>query len=370
MRNQPAIAAAFAPQHPQAQLGLAMAEVDLGSARIPDDARDAALSALDRAPLAAEPFLVAGLRAMQAGRVRDGERLLEEARRRDPRLRMARLFLLDRYMRENRIEAAGIELAALRRLIPQVAEALAPQLARMVRDERTGAALIRVLSRDPMLQQAVLTNLATSGADPELILRIARSSASSSPTPEGLPWQRQLLGSLVERGDLTRALALWRSFAGLPAGPGEKGVYDGRFQHLPGADPFNWGLYSGSAAAVERSRAPALDIQYYGRETADLAGQLMVLRPGSYRLSFRVEGSAKGDDSRLAWRVFCRGRTEPMFDLPLRDVDAAPRTISGEFTVAPSCTGQWLKLTGIAGEFPGTQTATISDVAVVPAGGR
>ncbi len=371
VRRAPALAAAFAPGHPQAQLALASAQLDIGTGEVPDEARRAALAALARAPLSEDPFLISGLAAIEAGRVQQGEALLEEARRRNPRLRAARLFLLDRYLRTNRIDEAGQEIVALRRLVPGVAEALAPQLAQMVRDERTGASLIRLLGRDTGLQQAVLSNLAQNGADPDLILRIANAAPPSAPTAAGLPWQRQLLGLLIERGELGRALRLWRSFAGLPAGPDEKGVHDGRFQHLPGADPFNWALYSGSAAVSERSRAPALDVQYFGRETVDLASQMMVLRPGRYRLRFRVEGSAKGDDSRLAWRVFCRGNNaSPILDVPLREVGAAPREMGGEFTVPASCNGQWLRLQGIAGEFPSTQTASISDVAVVPAGGR
>lgn len=367
----PALAASLSPNEPQAALGLALQQMDVGTGAVPEGPRRAAMDALARAPLAEEPFLFAGAAAISAGRVAEGETLLAEARRRNPRLRTTRLFLLDRYLRTDRIDQAGLELTALRRLVPGVAEALAPQLAMMIRDERSGASLVRVLGRDPGLQQAVLSSLATTGADPDLILRIARSAPASAPTPRGLPWQRQLLGNLIERGDLARALALWRSFAGLPAGPAEKAVHDGRFQHLPGADPFNWALYSGAAGISERTRAPALDVQFFGRETVDLASQLLVLRPGRYRLRYRVEGSAKGDDSRIAWRVFCRGNPgQPLIDLPLRDIAAAPRTIAGEFTVPGGCAGQWLRLSGIAGEFPSTQTATIFEVAVEPAGGR
>jgi hypothetical protein len=369
-RRMPAAAAAAAPNHPQVQLALAMAKLDVGTGELPEPDRRAAIAALARAPLADEPFLIAGVAAIAAGRAGQGEALLEEARRRDPRQRTARLFLLDRYLRTNRIDEAGIELTALRGLVPGVAEALAPQLARMVRDERSGASLIRVLARDPGLQQAVLSSLAVGGGDPDLILRIARSTPATAPTPDGLPWQRQLLAMLVERGEIGRALGLWRTFAGLPAGPNEKAVYDGRFQGLPGAGPFNWSLYVGSAGVAERSRARALDVQFFGRETIDLASQMLVLRPGRYRLSFRAEGSAKGDDGRITWQVQCRGRPAVLIDLPLRDVTAAPRTVSGEFTIPGDCNGQSLRLVGLAGEFPSTQTASITDVAVTPAGGR
>lgn len=370
LRPAPAAAAAFSPAHPLPKLSLAAAQLDVGTGEVPAEAREAAMAALADAPLAEEPFLIGGLAAIAAGRLQEGEALLEEARRRNPRQRTARLFLLDRYLRDDRIEEAGRELASLRTLVPGVGEALAPQLARMVRDERTGASLIRVLGRDPGLQQAVLTNLTATGADPDLILRIAAASPATAPTPDGLPWQRQLIASLVERGDYARALRLWRRFSGLPAGPDEKGVYDGRFQSLPGADPFNWALVAGSGGVAERTPAPALDVQYFGRETLILASQLLVLRPGRYRLRFRVEGSAKGDDSRLAWRVSCRGSDAMLVDVPLRDVTAAPRVLGGDFTVPAGCGGQLLSLTGIAGEFPGTQSVTVAEIAILPAGGR
>lgn len=365
----PAVAAAVAPRHPAPRLALATGGVELGMGRIDPEQQRRAADALAAAPLAAEPFLLAGLGAFAAGRSGEAEALLEEARRRNPRLRQARMFLLERYLRDGRIEEAGIELGALRRLVPGVVQALAPQLAALVRDERSGAQLIRLLGRDPPVRQAVLGQLAATGADPDLILRIARASPMPA-SPEGLPWQIQLLHALVQRGEMARALRLWRDFAGLPAGPDGKAVYDRRFEGLPGAAPFNWALNSGSAGTAERIPAPALQVEYYGRETVDLAQQLMVLAPGRYQLRFRAEGNAKGDDSRLAWRIFCAGSASPLAEFVLRDVTAAPRTMGGDFTVPPGCAGQSLRLSGIAGEFPGTQIVAVTDVQVVPAGGR
>jgi tetratricopeptide (TPR) repeat protein len=369
VRRNPAFAAAIAPNQPDVRLSLAMARLDLGTGEFDEAAMRDALAGLARAPLAEEPFLFAGLSAARRGRYDEAERFLTEARRRNPRLRPARLFLLDRYLRQNRMAAAAGEVVSLRRLIPEVSEALAPQLAQLARDERSGGALMRVLAREPELQQAVLEYLAAVGTDPDLILRVA-SAAPARPSAEGLPWQRRLLTSLVARNDYARALRLWRSFSGLPAGGGDKAVYDGRFQRLPGAAPFNWRLTSQSAGGGEYGSAPALDVEYFGRETADLAEQMLVLRPGRYRLRFRVEGSAKGDDSRLAWRVGCNGGSALLLDLPIREVDAAPRDFTGEFTVPASCPAQWLRLTGIAGEFPGTQSVSISNLDISPAGAR
>lgn len=368
-RSAPAAAHAVAPGHPAPRLAMAADGIELSMGRVDPARQQAAAEALADAPLSAEPFLLAGLAAATSGREAQGQALLEEARRRNPRLRDARLFLLQRYLVQGKVDEAGGELAALRRLEPRVVEALAPQLAAMVRDERVSAQLIRVLSRDPAVQQAVLGRLATTGADPDLILRVARGSPTPA-TPDGLPWQRILLVSLVQRGEMARALQLWRDFSGLPAGPTDKAVHDGRFQGLPGAVPFNWAITSSSAGVAERIPAPALQVEYYGRESTDLAQQLMVLRPGRYRLEFRAEGNAKGDDSRLAWRIMCQGSATPIAEVVLRDISAAPKVIRGEFTVPAGCAAQSLRLSGIAGEFPGIQLASITDVRIVPAGGR
>jgi hypothetical protein len=371
VRRQPQAAALVAPDHPRVKIGLAMAEFRRRGGEVGEAGRRSAYSALDQAPLTEEPFFLAGIDALASGKEKEGEKLLAEARRRNPRARGARLILLDRYLRDNRAEEAGVEIAVLNRLIPRAAEVLVPELARMVRDPKTGSALIAVLRHDPVMQQSVLAELARSGADPDLILRIAGSNRATSPTPEGLPWQRLLLAKLIERGDVTRAHRLWQSFAGLGGSAGEKGLYDGRFEGLRGAPPFNWQLNPGSAGVAERTRGPALQAEYYGRLNAELAAQLMMLRPGRYRLQFAAEGDAKGEGSRLAWTVACHGSKAPLLHLPLTAISYTPRRLAGEFSVpAAGCAAQWLRLIGIAGEMASAQSATIRDMRIVPAGAR
>lgn len=364
VRRNPAAAAAVAADHPRVRIALAMAEFRLRKGRLGDEGRASVRRALAQAPLIEEPFYLAAVDALAAGREAEGEALLLEARRRNPRARTARLILLDRHLRARRVAEAGIEIAALNRLMPRAAEVLVPELARMVREPRTGAALIDVLAHEPRLQQAVLAQLATSGADPDLILRIAGSNAATSPTRDGLPWQQVLLARLVERGDVIRAHRLWRSFSGLGPGGDDKGVYDGRFAGQRGAPPFNWLLVSGAAGVAERTGAPALEVEYYGRLNVDLASQVLMLRPGRYRLQFRAEGDAKGEGSRLAWTLSCNVSKTPLLSLPLTDIDYSPRTVTGAFTVPAGCPAQWLRLSGAAGEFPKAQNATISEVRV------
>jgi hypothetical protein len=363
VRRNPAAAAAFAADHPRVRIAFAMAEFRLRNGRVSEPAMAGLVAALARAPLAEEPFAIEGVRAVAAGNEARGLKLLEEARRRDPRSRTARLILLDRYLRDKRLDKAGIEIAALNRLIPRAGEVLVPELARMAREPRTGEALIEVLAGEPSLQQAVLERLASSGADAGLILRVA-SRTRAAATRDGLPWQRVLLSRLVSSGDYPRAHQLWRSFAGMPAAGVDKGLYDGAFRGLPGAAPFNWELVSGAAGVAERVGQPALQVEYYGRTDAELAKQLLMLRPGRYRLRFRVEGSAKGEGSRLEWVLSCPAGAAELLRIPLRDVDSSPRAMTGEFAVPGGCPAQWLRLRGVAGEVPDAQSATVSEMAI------
>jgi hypothetical protein len=324
------------------------------------------MTALSQSPLVEEPFLLAGVNALAAGDEKMGEALLTEARRRDPRSRITRLLLLDRYLRTSRAREAGVEMAALNRLISRAGEVLVPELARMARDPQTQIALLGMLRETPAIREGVLARLASDGADVDLILRIAEGRpAGVSGVP---PWQPLLLAKLVEKGDVAQARHLWGRFASIASDTERSGVYDGRFEGKPGTPPFNWQLTTSPAGVAERTPSPSLQVEYYGRDRADLATQLLMLRPGRYRLAFRVEGSASGEGSKLAWTLACHGGgNSPLLEAPLVRITSAPRTVTGGFLVPQTgCPAQWLKLVGMPGEFPSAQSATIKELQIRP----
>jgi hypothetical protein len=361
IRTNPAAAAAIDPDHPRVRTMLAMAQLRTPGARLDDATMRLASQALSDAPLSEQPFFLAALQAIAEGKGARGEALLNEAKRRDPRSRTVRLILLDRYLRTGRLEQAASEIMVLNRLIPNAAGLLTTELARMARDPETGSRLVRVLDKDPALQQAILAKIADTG-NADLILRIAGRSATAQSASGPLPWQQTLITRMVDKGEIRRAHALWRVFAGLGPGIEDKAIYDPRFETPRGAAPFNWQLASGAAGIAERTRGQGLQVEYYGRERADLAVQLLMLRPGSYTIRFSAAGDAKGEGSRLAWTVSCPGAPDPLVELPLKNVDSAPKTFSGRFAVPASCPQQWLRLTGTAGEVASTQSATIREI--------
>jgi hypothetical protein len=368
IKTEPVKAAVIAPGDPRVPMTLAMLEFQAAGGKIGSRARQAAIDALPRAPLADEPFFLAGMAALIDGDEAKAEQLLREARRRNPRSRYARLILLDRYLRSGKIAEATEEMTALGNLIPDAGTVLTGELARLAQTPATSRALVRALQRNPGPRDSLLEYLAGSGADPELILRLSRDVPGPLKAPPGgAAWQAKLVAALVERGQIDRAYALWRAFSS-PRAPARKdGLYDPNLQGMPGMAPFNWHFPSTAGGAAERF-AGGLQVEFYGRDDAELAGQLLMLRPGRYRLSFIAEGAADGENSRLSWTVDCLPSKARLGELVLKKVDYSPRRLAGEFAVpAQGCFAQWLRLAGTSAEFTKPQNATIRNISLAAA---
>lgn len=355
-RSNPGAAALMAPRDPQLPMTLAMIEFQATGGRIRPQARQAAIDALRRAPLAEEPYFLAGMDALVRGDEAKAEQLLFEAKRRNPRARFSRLILLDRYLRTGRIDRATGEMTALATLIPDAGQVLTIELARLAKSPATAGPLVEALRRNPALRDHLLEHLAETGTDPNLILRLAREIPG---TGGGSAWQAKLVEDLVSRGQVDRAYQLWRTFSSPRAPARKEGLYDAEFRGLPGMAPFNWYFPTTSAGAAERSPT-GLQVEFYGRENAELAGQLLSLKPGRYRLSMIAEGSADGESSKLSWTVDCLQSRARLGELMLTKVNYSPRRLAGEFTVPPQgCSAQRLRLIGTSSEFTKAQNAAI-----------
>lgn len=360
--DNPFLAARAAPNHPRVQIGLAMVYFLLQGGRVPEERRRAALDALKHAPLADEPYLLAGVNALAAGENAKGERLLEEARRRNPRLRLARLLLLDRYLREHKVRQSVLEMKALGNLIEGASSVLTPALAKMAQDPETASQMVPMLQAQPSLHQAVLESLVASGAEPAVVLNVAGPAARSGGSET---WKSQLLARLIARHDLGPAWDLWKSFTGYRDSGAGKGLYDAGFAGLPGPPPFNWDLSAGGAGVAERSPAHVLQVDYFGRDNGNLASQLLMLQPGRYRLSFRATGDASGEGSRLVWVISCAQGDTRLLQLPLTGVASGQKGFAAAFNVPSSgCPAQWLRLTGAIGDVTRAQEATISGLSI------
>jgi hypothetical protein len=369
VRRNPMAAATFSASDPRIATTMAMTEFRQKQGAISPDVAKQAIVSLQRAPLIEEPFFVAGLAALVRGDENAAGPLLEEARRRNPRSRAARLLLLDRRLRAGRVEEAAAEIGAIGRLMPQARSVLVPELARFVKDPKTRMSLAAVLRNDPEMKRDLLEHLASKGTEPDLVLQLAGGNPVVAPGGEHPRWQQLLISSLIERNDFADARALWSRFAGVPI-PKEQTVYDGSFQRRPGPPPFNWQFASSAAGVAEPNKANELQVEYYGRAEGEFASQLLMLTPGTYQISFRASGDTPDKGSILSWRVACVPSKSEVGSVPITRLSYAPRLVSGRFVVpAAGCSAQWLRLIGTPAEFPTPQSMTISQVKVakVPA---
>ncbi len=358
LRNAPAIAQ-IAPNSPEVIMRLATLEFQ-GSHGLSEESFRRVMAAAPLAPLAPEPPLFHGLRLLSLGRDREAARFLGEAARRDPRSRIVRLVLLDLYLRSGQPGPAAGEIRVLLRLVPGSGRVLVPELARLARDPRTGGALAGALQGDPLMDR-VLEHLVQQHANPALVLSLAGRSGSLMRGDDTSLWRRRLLTALVIRGEFERARSIWRRFNRIPEGGAPALLYDPRFENLPGGPPFDWELNATTNGYSGFAPGPSLEVEYYGRENADLASQLLTLSPGTYRLAFQVRRDGEATGGQLAWRVACHGSNSPLLDLRLAEIAEAPRAQGASFTVPPAnCNAQWIRLVGIAGEVPGDLSVSIS----------
>jgi hypothetical protein len=361
--DDPFDAARLAPNHPQVRISLAMAYFLAQGGRVPDESRRAALNALKQAPLTAQPFFLAAVDAFVHGDDARGDRLLEEARRRDPRFRLTRLLLLDRYLREGRVPEAVVEMKTIDRLVAGATNALTAALAQMAQDPKTAPRMLPLLRRQPTLQEAVLESLVASGADASVVLSVAGPAARSA---RSAPWQADLLTRLVDKGQYGQARNLWQTFTGTREDE-RYGIYDSEFIGRPGPLPFNWKLATSGVGAAERAPGHSLQVAYYGREKGELASQLLMLRSGPYRLSFRATSDGS-EDSHISWTIVCGPGEHVLLQLPIGSTGTAARQFTGTFIVpSAACPAQWLKLLGVPGDIEASRNVHISGLSIQPA---
>jgi hypothetical protein len=365
VKANPLLAAAFSPDDPRIAPRLAMIEFRLKNGAVDPAVSQRAIESLERAPLIEEPFLLAALESLVKGNELKAEALLMEARRRAPRAEMPRILLLDRYLRTGRVREAAAEITVIGRLVPGTNQVLVPQLAKFAADPKTRGDLAQVLKSDPDTRAGLLDHLATAGADPAVILALAGPVVPTLVPAEPPRWQRLLLDSLVAKGDVSKARLLWARFAGIDPQQANATLYGGNFQRLPGPPPFNWQFSSSPAGVAEPTKSSALQVEYYGRADAELASQLLSLRPGRYRLAFRASGDTPDRGSSVSWRLACQPSKAELVAVAVSKLSYAAKQIGGDFIVPPAnCSTQWLRLVGTPAEFPSTHSITISDLQI------
>jgi hypothetical protein len=150
-------------------------------------------------------------------------------------------------------------------------------------------------------------------------------------------------------------------------------IFDPAFEGRKATAPFVWRPLSAPGSQVGSGEAPggrqgsALRIEWDGSANATLIRQLVVLRPGAYRLRAARFAEA-GDTDRLKWQVVCAdGGAELAAAGQAADAPRLWRRDEAELIVPAGCSAVWLALTATAPGSPGATIAWFTAVEVAPA---
>lgn len=357
--RRPVAAERVWPGHPKPIAERAMASIGSAAARqlpVPPSARSAMLELARKDSFDPDPFLVEGTIAQTAARAGDAERLFEEARARNWRSAAARYFLADLYLRSGRIAAGLDELAALSRVVREAHRPLVPALAAYAATPGAVPRLRDFFLRAPAYRDEVLGALAADPANAELIIALA---GAPGPGAGSSAWQTRIVEALLAKGEYARAQSVWRRLSGAPP---HSGLFNPSFLPLTAPAPFNWTLLSGDAALVAATPSAGLELIYYGRSNAVLAGQTILLPPGAYRLATATSGAAGA--GALRWVIRCLPDGPPIGQLPLSAAGA-------RFSVpSQACRAQRVELTATATDDSRRLELRIARVAIGAEGRR
>lgn len=342
--------------------------MSIGFGRKPLD--PATIAAVQRAatqlPLDERPYLILGLQQFVNRQTDRGIRSLEVGQRLNPRNRLIHLALLLQYLKTNRFDLAADQMSVLSRLIGGTQPVIATALAQMVLMPETASAAKRALQTDPNLERSVLATLAKGTTPPDQIFGLASPRALSD-AGNRESWGPALISRLVDAGQFTDARQAWQRIYHLPKATVTAPIFNPQFRTMPASPPFDWTLTASGLGAAD-SENGGLAVNYYGRDSGNLASQTLILSPGRYQIAFAAEGGKPNAASRLFWTVACAtGDKTVLANVAVPTTPGAHR-MGSAFGVPATCPAQTLTLRGEAGEFPSPISLTIKGLAIRPMG--
>ncbi|WP_156818942.1 hypothetical protein [Sphingomonas sp. Mn802worker] len=317
-------------------------------------------------PLDERPYLILGQEQLAAGQTGRGIRILEAGQRLEPRNRLIHLALLVQYLKTSRFGPAAAQMSVLSRLISRTQPFVTTALAQMILMPDTAPAAKRTLQTDPGLERSVLTTLAKSTTPPDQIFALASPRALAD-AGNSQSWGPVLVSRLVEANHFTDAHRVWQRIYRLPAAAVTAPIFNPQFRAMPASPPFDWTLAANGLGAADPDNGE-LAVDYYGRDSGNLADQMLVLSPGRYQLVFATEGGKPNAASQLFWTVACASGDKSIFANIAVPTTPGSHRAGSPFMVPATCPAQTLTLRGEAGEFPSPVSLTIKGLAIRAAG--
>ena len=311
-----------------------------------------ATSAIMEDPVNARAFRILGQLADSAKMPSVAEGYMHAAARRSLNESVAVYWMMQYSASQKDFEAMLYYADVILRTHPELAKLVVPLLGRLAEDKDGGAALKHLLITDPPWRSLFFSMLPTSVRDARVPLDLLLA-LRSSPHPPLIADLREYLQVLIYHKLYELAYYTWLQFLA-PDQLADAGLlFNGNFAVAPSGLPFDWLITPGSGVTVdivplpEEKEGRALFVDFeQGRVEYTSVNQLVVLAPGTYRLTGRYKGQLIGPRG-LKWRVACADDAAAVIGESDMIIGAAPkwRSLDLSFTVPPgSCRAQFVRL--------------------------
>lgn len=330
----------------------------LESASMPSAAVIARLrGALASAPLDYRAMFGLGAAADKAGNERLGAALVARAFAYDPRSPQVRSWLLERDLARDDFPSALGHIDRLLVLAPQLRTQMLAALALLAQEPGTETSIRPMLAPRPVWFPNFFEALVAQEADPRLMRTLMDPISTADPYA-----QRLYLERLIATGAHEEARSAWLAL--LPRGQRPSGpVSDPTFLLKAGLEPFAWRYPAHDQGSVELVPGGGMRAFYLSNAPAQLAEQMLVLRPGRYRLELTGHVLPEVPASKLDWRLRCSSGAEVAeAALPL---SPTPKDVYVAFEIGgAACPTQRLSLEGVPGDAVQSLTAATTRIAI------
>jgi len=350
--SDPLMALAWRAHAPAALDEVAERELSKGKEAKLDTARASAQAALAAAPLDERALAVLGGIAEREGDQQRAELLMRMAGARTGRDRGVQAWLFDHEVRRHDYAQALPYADAILRVEPALQSQLLPVLAAFTVEPAAFAALTDFLAAEPPWRPWLLSELSRRLAN-RARLTALYDALKATPAPPSNAELQPYLARLVGDGAFALARATWRQTLPKAMRRDDVLLFNGDFALPIDGMPFNWVLTPIDGADIAIVPSPsdppqnALQVEFSGgRVNFANVRQLLMLKPGAYRLSGMMRSEQLDNPRGLRWRIFCAGGGEA----DLGQTQSISGTVgwtdlsTGLQVPESGCAAQWIQL--------------------------
>ncbi|MEO0981644.1 MAG: hypothetical protein AAFX03_03210 [Pseudomonadota bacterium] len=306
-------------------------------------------------PLAAEPLVEAAIAYTALGDHARSIAALDAALRRSPRHRQATLLRAEAALAVGDAARAVSLIGEMYTIDDPNRDAWLGALVDIARRPEHRPAVLSALETGPLWAVPLSNRLIDDAAPPDLLFESARR------TP---PVQERYLHGLLQDGRIEHAYLAWLEFQQGQPVEDLTWPYDGVFEGLSGAAPFNWRLLSRQA---ELAPGDGLHAAYFGPGPTVFAEQILAAPPGLYRLSATMRGRSEPGGATLQWVVRCMPETGFEARLAPATLTEQAQTYFAAIEIpASDCSFQRLSIEGVPGARASRASAVTEQIRLRP----